>query len=257
MDLQQLQAYFGELPADIDVSTYDPDNVPAHVAIIMDGNGRWAEARGLSRSAGHEAGIEGVRAAIRTCSDIGVRYLTIYSFSTENWKRPQDEVDLLMDLFAHTMAAEVDGLHEEGVRVQLIGDMSALPDETRETFESAIAKTQGNDGMTLVMAVNYGGRVEITNAARSIAREVASGAIDPDSIDEALISSRLYTADIPDPDLIVRTSGEMRISNFLLWQCAYSEFYVTDVLWPDFDKYELLRAVLSYQSRNRRYGKVC
>ena len=256
MPLEQLRAYFGDLPADLDVAAYDPDKVPEHIAIIMDGNGRWATARGLSRSKGHEAGIEGVRAAIRTASDLGVRYLTIYSFSTENWNRPADEVNLLMELFAETMAAEVDGLHEEGVRVRLIGDMSALPEETRESFERAIAKTANNEGMTLVMAVNYGGRAEIIAAMRSLAADVAAGTLAPADIDEALLAGRLYTNGIPDPDLIVRTSGEFRISNFLLWQGAYSELYVTDVLWPDFDKYELLRAVMSYQARDRRFGKV-
>lgn len=256
MPLQQLREYFGELPPDIDLSAYDPDKVPEHIAVIMDGNGRWAQARGLSRSKGHEAGIEGVRAAIRTSSDLGVRYLTIYSFSTENWNRPQDEVGLLMELFAETMTAEVEGLHEEGVRVKLIGDMDALPDDTRESFESAIGKTDANKGMTLVMAVNYGSRIEITEAMRSLAADVKAGRIDPGEIDEKLISSRLYTADMPDPDLLIRTSGEFRLSNFLLWQSAYTEFYVTDVLWPDFDKFELLRAVLSYQSRDRRFGMV-
>ena len=256
MSLQQLHDYFGELPPDIDLTGYDPDRIPEHVAIIMDGNGRWAQSRGLTRSKGHEAGIEGVRAAIRTSSDLGVRYLTIYSFSTENWNRPRDEVNLLMDLFAVTMTAEVEGLHEEGVRVKLIGDMSALPDETRESFESAIGKTDGNKGMTLVMAVNYGSRLEITRAVQSLAADAKAGKLDPSAIDEALISSRLYTADMPDPDLLIRTSGELRLSNFLLWQCAYAEFYVTDVLWPDFDKYELLRAILSYQGRDRRFGAV-
>ncbi len=256
MTLQELVEYFGELPPDIDLSYYDPDKIPNHVAIIMDGNGRWAKARGLSRSRGHEAGIEGVRAAIRTCSDLGVRYLTIYSFSTENWNRPKDEVDILMELFAHTMAAEVDGLNDEGVRVKLIGDMDDLPDETRESFQSAMDKTAQNTGMTLVMAVNYGGRVEITKAVRSIAEDVKTGALAPEDVSESLISSRLYTCDIPDPDLMIRTSGEFRISNFLLWQSAYTELYITDVLWPDFDKYEMLKAVLSYQSRDRRYGKV-
>ncbi|MGI6221032.1 MAG: isoprenyl transferase [Coriobacteriales bacterium] len=256
MSEHELLEYFGELPDDIDISEYDPERIPTHVAIIMDGNGRWAKQRGLPRSKGHEAGIEGVRAAIRTASDLGVRYLTIYSFSTENWNRPREEVEMLMELFAVTMMAEVDGLHEEGVRVELIGDMSVLPDDTREAFTSAIAKTHGNDGMTLVMAVNYGSRAEIVRAVRSLAADASAGEFAPEDIDEQMIASRLYTANIPDPDLVIRTSGEMRISNFLLWQIAYSEFYVTDILWPDFDKYELLRAVLSFQHRNRRYGKV-
>ena len=256
MQLQQLREYLGELPDDICLDAYDPDRVPRHVAIIMDGNGRWAEARGLSRSKGHVAGIEGVRAAIRTCSDIGVKYLTIYAFSTENWNRPDDEVELLMELFAHTMAAEVDGLNDENVRVRLIGNMAALPEGTRESFREAIERTAANDGMSLVMAVNYGGRAEIVQAVRSIAADAATGAIDPQDVDEALVASRLYTADIPDPDLLVRTSGERRLSNFLLWQVAYSEIYVTNAMWPDFDKFELVRAILDYQQRDRRFGKV-
>ena len=256
MSLQRAREYFAGMPDDIDLSRYQPDNVPQHIAIIMDGNGRWAQQRGLARSAGHEAGIEGVRAAIRTCSDIGVRYLTIYSFSTENWNRPKDEVALLMDLFATTMMAEVDGLHEEHVRVELIGDMSVLPEETSTSFRKAIEKTHNNDGMTLVMAVNYGGRDEIVRAVRSICEDVQAGNLQPSEVDEQLISSRLYTADIPDPDLLVRTSGEFRLSNFLPWQSAYTELYVTDVLWPDFDKFELLRAVIEYQNRDRRFGKV-
>ncbi|MGI6216242.1 MAG: isoprenyl transferase [Coriobacteriales bacterium] len=256
MSAKRAAEYFDDLPDGIDLSDYDPDKVPNHIAIIMDGNGRWAQARGLPRSKGHEAGIEGVRAAIRTCSDLGVRYLTIYSFSTENWNRPKDEVDLLMELFAHTMSAEADGLNEENVRVLLIGDMDALPKETRDSFQDAIDKTANNTGMSLVMAVNYGGRDEIVRAVRSITKDAISGNISPEDVDEQMISSRLYTKEIPDPDLLIRTSGEFRISNFLLWQNAYSEFYVTDILWPDFDKYELLKAVLSYQARDRRFGKV-
>ncbi len=267
MSLQQLREYLGagedgaaagEAAGErgLSLDGYDPDRVPAHVAIIMDGNGRWAQSRGLPRSQGHVAGIEGVRAAIRTCSDIGVKYLTIYAFSTENWNRPQEEVELLMELFAHTMAAEVEGLNDEHVRVRLVGDMDALPETTRESFQEAIDKTAHNEGMNLVMAVNYGSRAEIAQAVRSIATDAAAGRIDPASVDEQLIASRLYTADIPDPDLLIRTSGERRISNFLLWQIAYSEIYVTDIMWPDFDKFELVRAIIDYQSRDRRFGKV-
>ena len=256
LTLQQLKDYFGEMPSDICLDGYDPERIPEHVAIIMDGNGRWAEARGLPRSKGHEAGIEGVRAAIRTCNDIGVRYLTIYAFSTENWKRPDDEVELLMELFAHTMAAEADGLDEENVCIRLIGDMAALPEATRDSFEEAIEKTSGNDGMTLVIAVNYGGRAEIVHAMEQIGEEIASGELDPGDVDQQTVASHLYTADFPDPDLLIRTSGEYRVSNFLLWQIAYSEIYVTDTLWPDFDKFELLRAVMDFQSRDRRFGKV-
>ncbi len=222
----------------------------------MDGNGRWAKKRMMNRLRGHRAGIEAVRETIRTASDLGVRYLTIYSFSTENWKRPEDEVDGLMELFAQTMLAEVDALDEEGVRVMTIGDMTALPDATRQAFEEAWERTRGNDGMTLVVAVNYGSRNEIVRAARLLAQEASSGgsAFDLDGIDESTFAQKLYTADVPDPELIIRTSGEMRLSNFLLWQAAYAEFICTDVLWPDFDRYELLRCLLEYQDRDRRFG---
>ena len=222
----------------------------------MDGNGRWAEARGLSRGEGHKAGVNAVREAITTCNDIGVRYLTIYSFSTENWKRPQAEVTGLMDLFAKVMGRELDGLDAEGVRVELLGHVEDLPLATRTIFRQAARRTAGNTGMTLAIAVNYGSRLEIVDAARSLASQVAAGELAVEDIDEARFAAELYTADMPDPDLLIRTSGELRLSNFLLWQLAYSEFYVTDVLFPDFDRYELLRALLAYQRRDRRFGKV-
>ncbi len=222
----------------------------------MDGNGRWAKKRMMNRLRGHKAGIEAVRETIRAASDLGVRYLTIYSFSTENWKRPEDEVDGLMELFAQTMLAEVDALDAEGVRVMTIGDMTALPDATRQAFEEAWERTRGNDGMTLVVAVNYGSRNEIVRAARLLAQEASTigSSFDPDSIDEVTFAKKLYTSDVPDPELIIRTSGEMRLSNFLLWQAAYAELICTDVLWPDFDRYELLRCLLEYQDRDRRFG---
>ncbi len=210
----------------------------------------------MNRLRGHKAGIEAVRETIRAASDLGVRYLTIYSFSTENWKRPEDEVDGLMELFAQTMLAEVDALDAEGVRVMTIGDMTALPDATRQAFEEAWERTRGNDGMTLVVAVNYGSRNEIVRAARLLAQEASTigSSFDPDSIDEVTFAKKLYTSDVPDPELIIRTSGEMRLSNFLLWQAAYAELICTDVLWPDFDRYELLRCLLEYQDRDRRFG---
>ena len=222
----------------------------------MDGNGRWAKKRMMNRLRGHKAGIEAVRETIRAASDLGVRYLTIYSFSTENWKRPEDEVDGLMELFAQTMLAAVDALDAEGVRVMTIGDMTALPDATRQAFEEAWERTRGNDGMTLVVAVNYGSRNEIVRAARLLAQEASTigSSFDPDSIDEVTFAKKLYTSDVPDPELIIRTSGEMRLSNFLLWQAAYAELICTDVLWPDFDRYELLRCLLEYQDRDRRFG---
>lgn len=237
----------------------DPARVPAHIAVIMDGNGRWAKKRALNRLRGHKAGIEAVRETIRCASDVGVRYLTIYSFSTENWKRPQDEVVGLMDLFAKTMLAEVDGLDEENVRVRTIGDLSLLPAETREAFEEAWEQTRNNTGMTLVVAVNYGAREEILHAAKACVDRALSDEKEhgkPFELTEELFERGLYTADIPDPDLVIRTSGEMRLSNFLLWQIAYSEFYCTDVLWPDFNRYDLLRALLDFQGRDRRFGAV-
>ena len=254
---KSLDYIFPDPPADLDVTKLDTDRIPQHVAVIMDGNGRWAKKRVLNRLNGHKAGIEAVRETIRCASDLGVRYLTIYSFSTENWKRPQDEVTGLMNLFAKTMLAEVDGLNDEHVRVMTIGDLSALPEKTRDAFAEAWEKTKDNDGMTLLVAVNYGGRDELLSAMRQIAGEaaasVAAGEPVPE-ITEAEVNRHLYTAGIPDPDMVIRTSGEMRISNFLLWQIAYAEFVVSDVLWPDFDRYEFLRMILEYQGRNRRFG---
>lgn len=250
---------FPALPEGLSYEGLDVSRIPSHVAVIMDGNGRWAKKRALNRLRGHKAGIEAVRETIRCASDLGVRYLTIYSFSTENWKRPEDEVDGLMELFAKTMLAEVDGLHEENVRVMTIGDLSVLPDETREAFREAWEKTRDNTGMTLVVAVNYGSRQEIARAAgRLVDRVLAAreAGQEPASVTEEALEAELYTAGIPDPDLLIRTSGEMRLSNFLLWQLAYTEFVSSQVLWPDFDRYELLRALLEYQGRDRRYGAV-
>lgn len=259
MYLKPLSEIFPNPPEGLDSSTLSEDRVPAHVAVIMDGNGRWAKKRALNRLKGHKAGIEAVRETIRCAHDVGVRYLTIYSFSTENWKRPHDEVVGLMDLFAKTMLAEVDGLDEENVRVRTIGDTSALPQATREAFEAAWEQTRDNTGMTLLVAVNYGAREEILHAAKALARYAVLKGEETGEMPEfteELFERGLYTAGIPDPDLVIRTSGEMRISNFLLWQMAYSEFYCTDVLWPDFNRYEFLRALLDFQSRNRRFGAV-
>ena len=255
-----LDYIFPNPPNGLDPAALDPRAIPEHVAVIMDGNGRWAKKRALNRLKGHKAGIEAVRETIRCASDVGVRYLTIYSFSTENWKRPADEVVGLMDLFAKTMLAEVDGLDEENVRVRTIGDLSPLPAETREAFEEAWEQTRGNTGMTLVVAVNYGARQEILHAVDALRRQAAlaasEGAAELPELTEEMLERELYTADIPDPDLVIRTSGELRISNFLLWQIAYSEFYCTDVLWPDFNRYDLLRALLDFQGRDRRFGAV-
>jgi undecaprenyl diphosphate synthase len=241
------------------LSALDIERIPQHIAVIMDGNGRWAEQRGKKRAAGHKAGIQGVRELIRTSNDLGVRYLTIYSFSTENWSRPLQEVKTLMSLFANTMAAELDGMHDEQVRIRVIGDLSVLPAKTRRTFEDAVVKTAQNPGMTLIIAVNYGSRAEIAAAVRLIARAAAAGTLLAENIeqlDETSLGSYLQTADIPDPDLLIRTSGEYRLSNFLLYQIAYSELYVTQTLWPDFDRFELLKAIVEYQRRARRYGGI-
>ena len=249
-----LEHIFPNPPADADPAQLNLSQVPEHLAVIMDGNGRWAKARGKVRLQGHKAGIEAVRETIRCANDLGVNYLTIYSFSSENWKRPKDEVTGLMDLFAKTMLAEVDALHEEGVRVKAIGRLEALPPKTRAAFETAWEKTKGNTGMTLLVAVNYGGRTEIIDAVKAYLASAPASELP--ELDEELFAQHLYTAGIPDPDLLVRTSGELRVSNFLLWQIAYAEMVVTDTLWPDFDRYELLRVLLQYQGRERRFGGV-
>ncbi|MEG0375085.1 MAG: isoprenyl transferase [Raoultibacter sp.] len=250
---------FPHPPADLALASLDMDRIPAHVAVIMDGNGRWAEMRGLNRLAGHAAGIDSVRETIRAANDLGVRYLTIYSFSSENWKRPEDEVTGLMDLFAQTMLAEVDELHEEHVRVMTIGRTEVLPEKTRDAFDEAWEKTKENTGMTLVVAINYGGRAEIIdgiNAYMKAAHEAMAAGEKPAVLSEDTFGDYLYTAHIPDPDLLIRTSGELRISNFLLWQIAYTEIYCTSVLWPDFSRYEFLRSLLDFQARDRRFGAV-
>ena len=254
-----LDYIFPNPPADADPARLDLARLPRHVAVIMDGNGRWAKARGKTRLTGHKAGIEAVRETIRCASDLGVRYLTIYSFSSENWKRPADEVNGLMNLFATTMLAEVDELHAERVRVMTIGRNEALPQKTRDAFAEAWEKTKDNDGMTLVVAVNYGARQELLDAVQSYMDDchaAARAGRAPEPLTEQALAAHLYTRDIPDPDLLIRTSGEMRVSNFLLWQIAYSEFVCTDVLWPDFDRYEFLRCLLEYQGRERRFGAV-
>jgi undecaprenyl diphosphate synthase len=250
---------FPNPPEDLDPHALIEERVPKHVAVIMDGNGRWAKKRLLNRLNGHKAGVEAVRELIRAANDVGVECLTIYSFSTENWKRPEEEVTGLMDLFAKTMLAEVDGLHEEHVVVCPMGDLSALPQDTQDAFMGAWEKTKDNDGMKLFVAVNYGSRKEICDAVNEIVMEAIEQHEETYTVPlvtEELLSKHLYVSGIPDPDLLIRTSGEMRLSNFLLWQIAYSEFYCTDTLWPDFDRYEFLRALLDYQSRNRRFGAV-
>lgn len=234
----------------------DPERVPKHIAIIMDGNGRWAQQHGEHRVVGHASGVESVRAALRGASAIGVEYLTLYAFSTENWNRPQEEVEALMDLLVSTVVSEVEDLHENGVRLKTIGAMESLPKGCRAALEEGIAKTAGNDRITLTLALSYSSRWEMVNMARELARDVQTGKLDPANIDEAALEARLCTHGMPDPELLIRTSGEQRVSNFLLWQIAYSELWFTAVLWPDFRQQHLYQAVLDYQHRERRFGLI-
>ena len=227
---------------------------PVHVAIIMDGNGRWAKARGLPRGAGHKRGAEAVRRTVEAARQMGVSYLTLYAFSAENWKRPTDEVSDLMGLLRLYLRNEVNNLHKNQIRLRVIGDRSRLGPDIVALIEASEAKTAANGALTLVLALSYGGRQEIVRAARSLAAEVAAGALAVEDIDEAALTARLFTADIPDPDLIIRTSGEKRISNFLLWQSAYAEFVFSDILWPDFGKAQLEDAIRDFHGRERRYG---
>lgn len=230
------------------------DRVPRHVAIIMDGNGRWATKRGLPRAAGHRAGVKAIRETILAALELGIEVLTVYSFSSENWRRPRSEVEHLMDLFVEVLEQELRTLQDLGVRVVVIGRREGLPPRTAQAFERAERDTAGNQRLTYVVALNYGGRQELVDAVRAIAADAAAGRLDPASIDEDTVRSRLYAPDLPDPDLLIRTSGELRISNFLLWQIAYSELWVTSTLWPDFDRHHLLKAVVDYQHRRRRFG---
>lgn len=232
----------------------DPNNLPRHIAIIMDGNGRWAQKRHLPRTEGHKAAVQSVRETVEICGEIGVEVLTLYSFSTENWKRPEPEVRVLMSLLKEQLRRETDELDRNNVQVRAIGEVDQLPADVLRELERAIERTRDNTGLKLVLALNYGGRKEIARAVRMIADEVKSGRLNPDEIDENLLSRYLYTSDLPDPDLLIRTSGEMRVSNFLLWQIAYTELYITPVLWPDFRKRHLLEAVIDYQRRERRFG---
>lgn len=228
--------------------------VPRHVAIIMDGNGRWAEARGLPRFAGHTAGVEAVKRTVRAAKDLGIQYLTIYSFSTENWARPEPEVKFLMGLMRRFIRSDLAELHKNGVRIKLIGERERVDPDLLELMDEAVQLTGANTALTLVIAFNYGGRGEIAKAARRIASDVVAGRLSPDAITADTVSAALDTSELPDPDLLIRTSGEVRISNFLLWQLAYTEFLFLDVHWPDFDKTQLERAVQEFRTRDRRYG---
>jgi len=251
----EMQALFDALRAgeeeDRLARAIDPGRLPAHIAIIMDGNGRWAKRRGRPRVAGHSAGMGPVRVVIETCAQMGLKALTLYAFSVENWKRPRTEVEMLWRLMRSYLRSELPEIQRQGIRLHAIGRLDALPAQVRGELEEALAQTAGNRGLQVNLAINYGGRAEIVDAVKALVEEARRREI---TIDEAAIAARLYTAGVPDPDLLIRTSGEMRVSNFLLWQIAYAELYVTETLWPDFTRAELLRAVLDYQKRDRRFG---
>jgi len=231
-------------------------DIPSHIAIIMDGNGRWAKKRGLPRVAGHRRGVETVREIVEVCAEIGVKYLTLYTFSTENWKRPKDEVSTLMRLLLKSLKDRLDELDKNKIKLTCIGNIDSLPSVVQKQLNEDIERTKNNKRMTLNLALSYSGRWELLEAIRSISNEVAEGKLSPDNITEKIISDHLTTKDMPEPELIIRTSGEFRVSNFLLWQIAYSEFVILDVFWPDFSKQHLFDAIKQYQKRERRFGKV-
>jgi undecaprenyl diphosphate synthase len=234
----------------------DFNNLPRHIAVIMDGNGRWAKGKGAARIFGHRNAIQAVKDVTEGCGELGIKYLTLYAFSTENWGRPKEEVEGLMELLVNTLQKEINTLHENQVRLLTIGNISHLPKVCQKNLMEAKEATRNNSGLTLLLALSYSGRWEIVKAVRRIAEEVKLGAIKPEEIDESLFPNYLETAGIPDPELLIRTSGEMRISNFLLWQIAYTELYITETFWPDFRKEDLYKAICAYQKRERRFGKV-
>lgn len=234
----------------------DLENMPTHIAIIMDGNGRWAKSRFLPRTAGHKAGVETIRKIVKEADRLGIQYLTLYAFSTENWKRPKLEVDALMNLLVTYLRNEIDELHKNNVKLTAVGDFEKLPEACVKELHSAMDKTKDNTGVHLNLALNYGGRNDIREAVVEIAKEYKEGKMSLEDITEERIKKHLSTGEIPDPDLVIRTSGEQRLSNFLLWDIAYSEFYYTDIHWPDFDGEELEKAIYAYQKRDRRFGGV-
>ncbi|MBV9386663.1 MAG: isoprenyl transferase [Chroococcidiopsidaceae cyanobacterium CP_BM_ER_R8_30] len=240
-----------DLPADL-----ERERLPRHVAVIMDGNGRWAKLQGLPRMMGHRRGVDALKDLLRCCKDWGIEALTAYAFSTENWSRPLQEVDFLMTLFERMLGRELREMVQENVQIQFAGNLKALPRSLQGAIAESVAATQNNRGIRFTVAMNYSGRQEILQATRAIAHQVQQGLIQPDEIDEAVFERHLYTAGVCDPDLLIRTSGEMRISNFLLWQMAYAEIYITETLWPDFDRAEFHRALCAYQQRERRFGRV-
>ena len=241
---------------DVEDSIIDKNNIPKHIAIIMDGNGRWAKAHSLPRIAGHKEGIVSVRAITKICGDIGVKHLSLYTFSFENWRRPKNEVKALMRLLLLTIRREIKDLNKNNVRLTTIGNIGDLPDDARKGMEEGLKITEKNSGLNLILALSYGGRQEIIKMVQSIARKALNGEIEPEKISEDNIVNELDTAKIPDPELLIRTGGELRISNFLLWQIAYSEIYVTDIYWPEFREKELLDAVADFQARERRFGHI-
>lgn len=234
----------------------DPNNLPSHIAVIMDGNGRWAKSKGAARIFGHRNAIQSVIDITEGCGELGVKFLTLYAFSTENWGRPADEVNGLMELLVNTIKKEINRLHKNKVRLLTIGDISHLPQDCQDNLDDAKESTKNNKGLTVLLALNYSGRSEILKAVKALAGDIKNGSLLPEQINEKLFSDRLETAGIPDPELLIRTSGEMRISNFLLWQIAYTELYITKTLWPDFRKEDLYEAICAYQKRERRFGKV-
>ena len=234
----------------------DKSRLPRHIAIIMDGNGRWAKRQGLARVFGHKRGVETVHNITVAATELGIEYLTLYTFSTENWNRPKEEIDALMNLLVDTIVKETPTLMENNVRLLTIGDLDRLPESTRQKFLGCIEQTSRNTGLSMVIALSYSARWEITNAVQTAVRRAQAGELRPEEVNEQLVSSLMTTNGMPDPDLLIRTSGELRISNFLLWQLAYSELYFTDCLWPDFTPEELYKAIIDYQNRERRFGKT-
>jgi len=238
------------------LAALDPARLPQHIAVIMDGNGRWAKQRALPRIEGHRASMQSIRETVTACSDIGIRYLTLYAFSTENWSRPEDEVAALMVLIEHAVRAQVPELHEKRVRVLHLGRRSGLPESLLRTLDETAALTAANTGLTLQLAINYGGRQEIADAAREAAQAVRAGTLQPEEITEEELSRRLYRPETPDPDLLIRTGGDLRVSNYMLWEIAYAEMWVTPRLWPDFRKRDVYLALADFQGRQRRFGGV-
>lgn len=234
----------------------DLTKTPQHVAIIMDGNGRWAKKKGLPRAAGHHSGVKSLKKIVIACKDLNIKYLTVYAFSTENWKRPQEEVSYLMKLLVNALKTEIKELHENKVKIKAIGRLEYLPEASQKAIKGAEKLTKDNEALTLVIALNYGGRAEIVDAVKKMLPDLQTGKMNINNLDETIFSEYLYNSEIPDPDLVIRTAGESRLSNFLLWQIAYSEFYITPVLWPDFDKNNLIEAIHNYQKRERRFGGI-